>query len=67
MNESTSTDSDGEEAWLRHYIWAAQQRQKAASARKHLPHFGYRRRELRFAYAVATVLVGMIALAWRAF
>jgi hypothetical protein len=67
MNESTSTESHGEEAWLRHYVWAAQQRQKAASARKRLAHLGYRRRELRFAYAIATVLVGLLALAWRAF
>jgi hypothetical protein len=69
MNDSAQTRPDSEAAWLRHYVNAAQRRDEAAMRRngKPLPRLRYRRREVRSAYAIAIVLVGLLLAAWASF
>jgi hypothetical protein len=68
MNDSTQARPNSEDAWLRHYVNAAQRRNEAALLRrgKPLPHLRYRRREVRLAYAIAVVVVGLLLAAWAA-
>jgi hypothetical protein len=69
MNDSAHTRPDSEAAWLRHYVSAAQRQDEAALRRKGKPHayLRYRRREVRLAYAIAILLVGLLLAAWAAF
>jgi hypothetical protein len=66
MTDSMQTRPDSEDAWLRHYVSAAQRRQEAALRRKGKPplYLRYRRREVRLAYAIAVVVVGLLLAAW---
>ena len=68
MKDSAQTRPDSEDAWLRHYANAAQRRQEATLRRngKPPPHLRYRRRELRLAYMIAVVTVGLLLAAWAA-
>jgi len=66
MNDSAQTRSDGEAAWQRHYMTVAQRRNEAAGQRmgKRTPYLRYRRREVRLAYTIAVVVVGLLLAAW---
>jgi hypothetical protein len=66
MNDSAQTRPDSEEAWLRHYMRAAQRRQEAALRRNGKPpaYLRYRQREVRLAYTIAVVVVGLLLAAW---
>ena len=66
MNDSAQTRPDGEAAWQRHYMTMAQRRNEAAQRRngKPPPYLRYRRREIRLAYTIAVVVVGLLLAAW---
>jgi hypothetical protein len=66
MNDSTQARPNSDDAWLRHYVSAAQRRQEAAEGRKGKPqpYLRYRRREVRLAYGIAVVVVGLLLAAW---
>ena len=68
MNDSAQTRLDSADAWLRHYVSAAERRQEAAQGRKSKrpPSLRYRRREIRLAYAIAFLVVGLLLAAWLA-
>ena len=66
MNDSAQTRPDSEAAWQRHYMTVAQRRNEAALRRtgKPPPYLRYHRREVRLAYAIAVVVVGLLLAAW---
>jgi len=65
MYDTTHTRPDSEDAWLRHYARAAQRHEAAALRRKgRPPYLRYRRREVRLAYAIVVVIVGLLLAAW---
>jgi hypothetical protein len=64
MNDA-QTRPDGQTAWMRHYDWAAERRQATHRRRRAHPHFTYRQREVRWAYALATLVVALVVVAWR--
>ena len=68
MNDSAQTRLDSADAWLRHYVTAAERRQEAALERKvkRPPSLRYRRREVRLAYTIAFVVAGLLLAAWMA-
>lgn len=66
MNTPAQTRADSEAAWQRHYMTMAQRRNEAALPRngRRPPYLRYRRREIRLAYAIAIVVVGLLLAAW---
>jgi hypothetical protein len=66
MNDSAQTRPDSEAAWQRHYMTIARQRSEAVLGRKGKPppYLRYRRREVRLAYTIAVVVVGLLLAAW---
>ena len=67
MNDSAQTRTDNEAAWQRHYMTVAQRRDEAARQRMGKPTLRisrYRRRELRLAFTIAVVVVGLLLAAW---
>jgi hypothetical protein len=66
MNDSTHSPADSEAAWQRHYVTVAERRNETSLRRmgKRPPYLRYRRREVRLAYTIAVVVVGLLLAAW---
>jgi len=66
MNDA-QTRPDGQNAWLRHYVWAAKRRQVShGRGRRGHTRLMYRQREIRWAYALLALAIGLALVAWRA-